>query len=634
MSALLRLPELAKYELLEEIGHGGMATVYRARDRRLGREVAVKLIHRHLRDSSEVAERFAREATTVAKLRHPSIVEVFDISDPDEPERYLVVELVRGLTLRERLRSGPLPPEVAAAVALEVGAGLEHAHSQGVIHRDVKPENVLIELPRAGEGGEVRERTPLRLKLTDFGIAKLLDAQGVTSTGQVLGSPAHMAPEQIEGGAVDARTDVFALGVLLYEAMVGRLPFHGEHPAQVLRRVLDGEFTPAERQDARVGAGYSRVISRALARQREDRFESVQALLDALRQELATLGFTKLQPLLEAVMRPDPQFEDELVSRLVERGTQARQDGQIAVAAEYFGRALAYRPGDRQLLRRVSGLARDRELRRLLRGAAVVGGVAALGALFYHQSGTGRERRDLTPPLTREVPRASAPSVSGGAAPSPASSGLPAAPPAGVAGAGGAPVHVTAPGSQPPEPATGKAEPAASQVRPTLRAGNRRGAAGEAEALTSRDVVVRITGATGGTLRIDGEPVQWFGDVHHSLPLGPHRFEFVAPDSNCCVSSERTVNIVAGEGPQQVNGEIPFLDAIVRVSAEEGVSGLLTCPSLFSGDQRFPGDVHIKMSRVSVGPVTCTLRGDDSSAPPQKSEVTLRAGQTQVIPWP
>src|SRR6476619_1883240 len=122
MSALLRLPELAKYELLEEIGHGGMATVYRARDRRLGREVAVKLIHRHLRDSSEVAERFAREATAVAKLRHGNIVEVFDISDPGEPERYLVVELVRGLTLRERLRSGPLPPEVAAAMALEVGA--------------------------------------------------------------------------------------------------------------------------------------------------------------------------------------------------------------------------------------------------------------------------------------------------------------------------------------------------------------------------------------------------------------------------------------------------------------------------------------------------------------------------------
>ncbi|HEU4583965.1 MAG TPA: serine/threonine-protein kinase [Polyangiaceae bacterium] len=633
MTALLRLPELAKYELLEEIGHGGMATVYRARDRRLGREVAVKLIHRHLRDSSEVAERFVREATAVAKLRHPSIVEVFDISDPDEPERYLVVELVRGLTLRERLRSGPLPPEVAAAVALEVGAGLEHAHSQGVIHRDVKPENVLIELPRAGEGGE---RTPLRMKLTDFGIAKLLDAQGVTSTGQVLGSPAHMAPEQIEGGAVDARTDVFALGVLLYEAMVGRLPFHGDHPAQVLRRVLDGDFSPAERQDPRVGAGYSRLISRALARQREDRFESVQALLDALRQELATLGYSKLQPLLEAVMRPDPQFEDELVSRLVERGTAARQDGQIAVAAEYFGRALAYRPGDRQLLRRVSGLARDRELRRLLRGAAVVGAAAALGMVLYRQSGPARERPELAPPLAHEVPRSAAASAPVGAPAVAAGVGeAHEAPAAGAAGASGEAAPLSGAAAQPPDSSAGKGEAAARPATPS-RAGNRRSPAGggEAEPVGSRDVVVRITGATGGTLRIDGAPVQWFGDVRHSLTLGPHRFEFVAPDSNCCVSSERTVNVIAGEGPQQVNGEIPFLDAIVRVSAEEGVSGLLTCPSLFPGDQRFPGDVHIKMSRVSVGPVTCTLRGDDSSAPPQRSEVTLRAGQTQVIPWP
>src|SRR3954447_7996027 len=108
MTALLRLPELAKYELLEEIGHGGMATVFRARDRRLGREVAIKLIHRHLRDNSEVAERFAREATAVAKLRHRNIVKVYDVSDLEEAERYLVVELVRGMTLRDRLRhDGP-----------------------------------------------------------------------------------------------------------------------------------------------------------------------------------------------------------------------------------------------------------------------------------------------------------------------------------------------------------------------------------------------------------------------------------------------------------------------------------------------------------------------------------------------
>jgi serine/threonine-protein kinase len=120
-----------------------------------------------------------------------------------------------------------MPPEIAALIAVELGQALAHAHAHGVIHRDLKPENVLIETTDA-----------VKIQLTDFGIAKILDAQGVTSTGQVLGSPAHMAPEQIEGGEVDARADVFGLGVLLYECMVGHLPFEGKNPAQVLRRVL------------------------------------------------------------------------------------------------------------------------------------------------------------------------------------------------------------------------------------------------------------------------------------------------------------------------------------------------------------------------------------------------------------
>ncbi|MBM4363559.1 MAG: serine/threonine protein kinase, partial [Deltaproteobacteria bacterium] len=225
--ALDRAPELPKYELLERIGTGGMAMVYRARDRRLGREVAVKLIHPHLRESAEVAARFVSEARAVARLRHPNVVEVFDVSDADEPERYLVVELVRGVTLRTLLsKHRALPPELGAAIGLELVAALEHAHAEGIVHRDVKPENVLIDLAGARSGPaptEPRGRRP-RVKLTDFGIAKLLDAQGVTSTGQVLGSPAHMAPEQIEGGDVGPRADVFALGVLLYECMVGGLP--------------------------------------------------------------------------------------------------------------------------------------------------------------------------------------------------------------------------------------------------------------------------------------------------------------------------------------------------------------------------------------------------------------------------
>ena len=174
-----------------------MATVYRARDRRLGREVAVKVIHHHLRENTEVAARFVSEARAVAKVKHPNIVEVYDVSDADEPERYLVQELVRGTTLRQLIaQRGHLPAEVAAAIAIEIASALEHAHGLGVIHRDMKPENVLVEMPTEGQA-DAPAALAARIKITDFGIAKLLDVQGVTSTGQVLGSPAHMAPEQI-----------------------------------------------------------------------------------------------------------------------------------------------------------------------------------------------------------------------------------------------------------------------------------------------------------------------------------------------------------------------------------------------------------------------------------------------------
>jgi len=614
MSALLKMPELAKYELLEEIGHGGMATVFRARDRRLGREVAIKLIHRHLRDNPEVAERFAREATAVAMLRHPNIVEVYDVSDADDPERYLVVELVRGMTLRERLRQdGPLPPEVAAAVAYEIGGGLEHAHRQGVIHRDVKPENVLIERgTSAGEGGE---RSGVRVKLTDFGIAKLLDAQGVTSTGQVLGSPAHMAPEQIDGSVVDARTDVFALGVLLYESMAGKLPFSGEHPAQVLRRVLDGDFAPPERHDAKIGANYSRLIARALAHDPAQRFPSVQAMMDALRAELAVLGFTKLQPLLDAVTHADPALPDTLVERLVERGSQARSEGRIAVAADYFGRALAYRPGDRQLLRRVSGLARDRQIRRVGRWAAMAFALTALGIGIYYQVVGTLRRTDVAADVTRRD--------SLGQAPSPVAEPETAPPPsAGVRTATERQPVATVPRA--PGSREGSARPSPPRRAP---------AEAEPPPASTREVIVRITGAMGGTLKVDGQPLEWFPDVRHPLPVGAHHFEFLAPDNTCCQSTSRTINVVPGDGPQEVIGDIPFVDATLRVGAEDGQVGVLSCPTLFSGDHHFPPERRVAMSRVKATG-TCMLRAEAAGSPLEKTEVTLRAGQTTVIPWP
>jgi serine/threonine-protein kinase len=412
-----RLPELAKYEVVEEIGHGGMATVYRARDRRLGREVAVKIIHPHLRDSREVVSRFNTEARAVAKLRHPNIVEVFDVSEEGEHEQYLVAELLRGTTLRKLLQQhGAMPPEVAAAFALDLLAAIAHANDSGVVHRDIKPENVLIEYrPTRGEAVETPPVGGDRVivKLTDFGIAKLLDAQGVTSTGQVLGSPAHMAPEQIEGGDVDARADVFGMGVLLYECMVGHLPFEGNNPAQVLRRVLDGTYPSAQNERPIVGARWSALLDRALAHAPADRFADAGAMREAVQAELTRLGVTspaaELAAWLDDTEAYAAQHARKMIDRLVALGAEARKAGDPISAAGDYNRALAHAPDDPQLLRIVSGMNRAEARTRLLRRAGVaLLLMVGLGGVAF---GVGRALHARTPAPIK-VDTAVAPPVS------------------------------------------------------------------------------------------------------------------------------------------------------------------------------------------------------------------------------
>jgi tRNA A-37 threonylcarbamoyl transferase component Bud32 len=378
-----RVPQLAKYEVLEEIGHGGMATVYRALDRRLGREVALKVIHPHLRDSREVVARFNAEARAVAKLRHPNIVEVFDVSEPDDEEQYLVVELLRGTTLRKLLQEkSVMPPEVAAAVALELLGALEHANAAGVVHRDVKPENVMLEhRPAAASLAGDRPAQPpsgdrVVVKLTDFGIAKLLDAESVTSTGQVLGSPAHMAPEQIEGGDVDARADVFGMGVLLYECMVGHLPFEGSNPAQVLRRVLDGHYPEAQMERPVIGNRWGSLLDRALAHSPADRFSDADAMREAVTAELDRLGVSQPKRELEAWLDDPPAYVQahgaQMVEKLCALASEARKRGDSLAAAADYNRALAHAPGDPRLLGIVAGMNRAEARARLMRRATAV----------------------------------------------------------------------------------------------------------------------------------------------------------------------------------------------------------------------------------------------------------------------
>ena len=410
-AARSRLPQLAKYEVLEEIGHGGMATVYRARDRRLGREVAVKVIHPHLRDSREVVSRFDTEARAVAKLRHPNIVEVYDVSEPGDPEQYLVVELLRGTTLRKLLQThGAMPPEIGAALALELLGGLAHANATGVIHRDIKPENVLVEHrpapSQAVSSGQHSTPAPSGdraiIKLTDFGIAKLLDAQGVTSTGQVLGSPAHMAPEQIEGGEVDARADVFGLGVLLYECMVGHLPFEGNNPAQVLRRVLDGQYPEAQGERPVIGNRWSVLLDHALAHLPADRFDDAPALQAAIVAELERLGFAQPRRELEAWLDDPEGYSQAHSKRMIEKlcalGAAARKAGDVLAASADYNRALAHAPDDPVLLRLVAGMnradARARLVRRVLQALVLA---VSLGAVAFGVGKLVRARSPVAP---------------------------------------------------------------------------------------------------------------------------------------------------------------------------------------------------------------------------------------------
>jgi len=587
-----------------------MATVYRARDRRLGREVAVKVIHHHLRENTEVAARFVSEARAVAKVKHPNIVEVYDVSDADESERYLVQELVRGTTLRQLIaESGHLPAEVAAAIAIEIASALEHAHGLGVIHRDMKPENVLVEMPTEGQS-EAEAPLVARIKITDFGIAKLLDVQGVTSTGQVLGSPAHMAPEQIEGGDVSASADVFGLGVLLYEALVGKLPFDGKNPAQVLRRVLDGSFTPADRARPTVGAGLSLIVGRALARDAADRYQSARAMAEALKEELAQLGFVDLRREIWAFLRDgaayQAEYEPRLVTELCKRANAARVAKDFVGAAAAFNRALAFRPDDSELLRQVAQVARSERMRRVLRRGTVV--VLVLGAVLgVVASVVAWLRSRPVAPATASTaePRASTDALGplpsaraalSAASVSPEPRRLP-------------PELVRRPGHVPPRPSASAAAPELATVR------------------------VLVDGPKSATVKIDGQEIVWFGPPHE-LTVGPHTFQFLPPNEECCVAPQTmTVNVAKPNNPgevQTVRGTIEFKPALVEFQGLPGTTA--SCGEL--GSFNVPGQQKIRMA-TAVLHAHCTLISPPTSGlPPKEFDLTLSPGRLSSIPGP
>jgi serine/threonine-protein kinase len=274
MSTMLGTLLNGRYRLEARIGTGGMSTVYRALDETLERQVAIKLMNREIASDSDQLERFRREARAVAQLSHPHIVGVIDAGE-DAGRPYIVFEYVEGETLKERIRRlGQLPIGEAVAYAIEIARALGAAHARHIVHRDVKPQNVLID-----EEGSA--------KVTDFGIARTLDEDGLTQDGRVLGTTDYVSPEQALGHPVSGQSDLYSLGVVLFEMLTGTVPFRGENQVAVAMKHVREELPDVRELRPEVSAALAAVVDRATAKDLKERYRSDDELIDDLSEVLA-----------------------------------------------------------------------------------------------------------------------------------------------------------------------------------------------------------------------------------------------------------------------------------------------------------------------------------------------------------
>jgi serine/threonine protein kinase len=522
------LPRLDRYEISNEIGHGGMATVYRALDKRLERWVAVKVMHPHLRGTGEARARFAREARAVARLKHPGILEIYDYSGSDSDDAYIATELLTGPTLRAFVDGAPeMPAEVAACIGVELSRALSAAHAEGIVHRDVKPENVLLHQNRD-------------IKLTDFGIADMLDPSmsHMTATGQILGSPAHMAPEQVEGGESDARSDIFAVGTILYWLATGNLPFSGKNPHQVLKRVVD--CAPVDPMLVRpsIGVPLRDVIVRCLKKDPAERYQSADDLAATLTGLLTDLGIESPKHELKEFLHDPKGHAERLRIQVLEQllvraeAAVARRDRKTTL--ESVDRALALDDGNARalsLLRELDRKTRVRVISQLGLTGMVFASLLGLWFLFTPAHGA-----NSAPRRKPALQAASAASRSTAARPGPDLS------------------------RGPPERVEGVTPPSMADGRPARPPARVRG--------TGPRMVVFAPEPANVTISVVGAEPKPFGPSFGQLELAPgaHTFRFVGAHE-CCEESVVQMDVPPGPGETVVRAKLAFRDARLYVAS-------------------------------------------------------------------
>lgn len=260
-----------RYEIIQKIGNGGMADVYHGEDKLLGRDVAIKILHNNFAGDQEFVSRFKREAQAAGKLSHPNIVNMYDVGC-DNGYYYIIMEYVDGMTLKEYMESqGQLTVEQAVKITIAIAEGIEHAHAMGIIHCDIKPHNILV--TRAG-----------RIKVTDFGIARAVNKEATLMySNSVMGSAHYISPEQAKGKNVTVSSDIYSLGVLLYELLTGHVPFEGDTPISVALRHVQDRVTPPRKLNPEIPSLVEGVVLKCLAKQPENRYKSISEMISDLR---------------------------------------------------------------------------------------------------------------------------------------------------------------------------------------------------------------------------------------------------------------------------------------------------------------------------------------------------------------
>jgi eukaryotic-like serine/threonine-protein kinase len=549
-----------RYQLEQELGRGGMATVFLATDLRLARRVAVKVMHPGA--DGQRAERFRREAELVASLKHPNVLEIHDFGEDAVRGPFLVCEWVQGESLRELARRlAPVPPQVAAVLAWELARALAEAHARGVVHRDVKPENAL-----AARGGP--------LKLADFGIAALEDQERLTSTGAVTGSLAYMAPERIDTGAFSPASDVYAVGVMLFELCAGTTPHGGKSSAQLAVSVMTKDAPELAEQVPGTPESLSALVARCLAREARDRPANGQQLARLLEEEVGRIAGPPSEESRAFFQDPEgytAHRREDQFQRLLSEGGALLAKGQGARAARVLNGALGLRPEAPEVMELLRQRPRSGRAKRLGVGAALLG-LATLGGGAYRWFAPSAPERLQVPEHRPPAPGVSVPEPAAEVreVPPPAPPEKDKVPPPRAVGEK-RPLPPAPVQSPPPRAAQEEVLPQAPRMPVSTEPGT-----------------LKVVTRPWAEVFVDGKSRGYTPRVRElSLSPGPHRLRYVNP---LCEPVEEVVQIASGE---TVTREMTLSVTHAEVSIAAPAGARLWVDERELGTAPLPGPVHI-----------------------------------------